>query len=346
MKAWARIAALFLGLGLFGIYLSRVDWRAVGELGSRLGWLAPLILVPYLGVYVVDCLGWRLAFPPGLGVRFRTLFVIRWCGEAVNNVLPSAYVGGEAVKVYLLREQGVPARAGTSAAIVSKTSQSVAQLVFILLGSLAFLGLAGDHPGLRTGMVVVLTGGTVVLTVLFWVQRRGVFASILAAAGVLGLKSRIMERHRPTLLKVDEAVTGFYGRHRPRFQASVGVFFGGWLLDSSELFLFAWLLDLPITGAQALAVEAFTGVAKVLGMWIPGSLGVQESGIVLLSRLAGLPDHLGAAYALLRRARELLFALVGWLLLSGQHTNLRRIRTETNPSAATQGEFPSTNLNP
>ena len=82
---------------------------------------------------------------------------------------------------------------------------------------------------------------------------------------------------------------------------------------------------------SALAVEAFTSVAKVLGMWVPGALGVQESSIVMLGRLAGLPDPLSVTYALLRRAREILFALVGWLLLYGHETSLRRIKAALIP---------------
>jgi hypothetical protein len=72
---------------------------------------------------------------------------------------------------------------------------------------------------------------------------------------------------------------------------------------------------MPITWPQALCVEAFTGVAKAMGMWAPGSLGVQETGIVLLGRMAGLPDALSFTYALVRRAREVVFVLAGWALL-------------------------------
>ena len=86
-------------------------------------------------------------------------------------------------------------------------------------------------------------------------------------------------------------------------------------MDSFEIYLVAQLLGMPIAWSQAVVVEAFTGVAKALGMWIPGSLGVQESGIVLMGRLLGLPDTLTASYALIRRGRELVFAAAGLLLL-------------------------------
>jgi glycosyltransferase 2 family protein len=336
VKTFWKILALLAGLALFGWYVSRADLRAVGEVLGRLSWLAPLVLLPYFIVYIVDCVGWRFCLPPRLNVPFLTLFRIRWAGESVNNVLPSAYIGGETVKVYLLRKHGVAGQAGASAAVVSKTAQSVAQLILILLAALAFLRLAGDQPGLVMGMSVVLASGALVLAGLFWMQRRGIFGLLLALASTLRLKLRALQNRRESILEIDRTITGFYRNHRPRFYASTIFYLGGWLLDTLEIYLVAHLLGMPITWTQALAVEAFTGVAKALGMWVPGSIGIQESGIVMLGRLAGLPDTLSVTYALLRRAREIIFAGIGWLFLYAEHTNLQVIRAETAQEAVAE----------
>ncbi len=332
MKTLWKILFLLAGLAWFGWYLSRADLRAVGEVLGRLGWLAPLTLVPYFCVYIVDTVGWRLCLPANLPLAFPTLFRIRWSGEAVNNVLPSASVGGEAVKVYLLRRRGVAVETGTSSVVVGRSAQTAAQLLFVVVAALVFLQLAGDQPGLRAGMLLVLVGGTVVLVGMLWIQYRGLFASLLAVTRVLRLRSAFLEQRRAKLLELDRAITGFYRHHRPRFFASAGFYLGGWLLDTTEIYLVAYLFGMPITWFQALAVEAFTSVVKILSLWIPGALGVQESGILMLGRLAGLPDTLSVAYALLRRVREIVFALAGWLLLYADHASLRIIRTETTPA--------------
>ena len=98
----------------------------------------------------------------------------------------------------------------------------------------------------------------------------------------------------------DRTITGFYRNHRGRFFASTLAYFSGWLHDSTEIYLVSRLLGLPVTIPQALVVEAFVGVAKVMGMWVPGALGVQEGGILLIGRTAGLPEPLCLAYAVLR----------------------------------------------
>jgi len=326
MKALWKTLALILGLALLGWYLSQADLKAVWASISKLGWLAPLILVPYFIVYLFDCLGWRYTFPKDLTTPFWTLFRVRWTGEAMNNIVPSAYVGGEALKIYLLGKHGVAGNAATSSAVVSKTAQTIAQVLYTVVASVAFMYVGGDNPGLRAGMMVVLIGGVLVVAALLWIQRRGIFTTILTITNALKLKLAVIEQHRVKIQVLDQTITGFYRDHRPRFYSSTAFYFIGWLADTLEIYLIAHLLGMPITIPQAIAVEAFTSVAKMLGMWVPGSIGVQESGIIMLGRLAGLPETLCVAYALLRRAREVIFVLIGWLLFYTEEASLKALK--------------------
>lgn len=313
MKAHFKALLLIGILGLFGWYLSKLGPAEVFEVITRLGYLAPLILVPYFVVYMVDCLAWSQTLPR-IKVAFWTRYRIRWAGESVNNLVPTAYVGGEAAKVLLLRPYGISAHDGAVAAVVSKTAQTVAQLFFILAASTVFFQLANGQPKLRIGILFILVGGIAAVAALFWVQKIGLFRMFWAFAGALPWKLRAIEERKTRMLELDQTIFGYYREHRARFYRSTFFYLCGWTLDTVEIYLVAHLLDVPITWWQALVVEAFTGVAKAVGMWLPGSLGVQESGIILMGKLVGLPDTFVAAYALIRRARELIFAGVGILL--------------------------------
>lgn len=333
MKAGWKIAALAAGLALFGWYLAEADLGTVAREIAGMGWAAPLVLIPYFVVYISDCIGWRFTLPRAPRVRFWRLFRIRWAGESVNNLVPSGYVGGEAVKVCLLQRHGVGAQAGAVSAVVSKTAQSTAQFLFILLGAVLFYRLAGGQPGLRTGLLMIIGCGVGALGVLFWVQRVGLFGLFLRIVSLCRVRLEALEKRRGSIMEADRLIFGFYRENPRRFYASAAFYMGGWMLDSVEIFLVAWMLDMPITWAQAVAMEAFTGVAKALGMWVPGSIGVQESGILLLGRLAGLPDALSATYALIRRARELIFAGAGMLLLYAAQGSFGKVKAGM-PSAA------------
>jgi len=317
VKRWGRIAALAVGVGLFLLYLRGIDLGAVGRALAGLGMYAPLLLVPYFVVYIVDTWAWRRAFGRETGVGFVRMFRIRWCGEAVNNLVPTAYVGGEAVKVLMLKRAGVAASESTAAALISKTAQTIGQVLFLVLGTGAYLGLRrdGDDGGVGMGLGLVVVGGGLVVGVLLWLQGRGVAATVVGLLERLGVRSRRIAARRPGLEAMDRIVAGFYRARRWRFAACTAGYLAGWLLDTVEVYLAARWLGMPITWAQALVLEAFTGVVKVVGLWVPGALGVQESGIVVLSRWVGAPALFGPVYALLRRARELVYAGVGWAML-------------------------------
>lgn len=340
MKTILKWLALAVGLLLFGWYISRADLSSMVQALQRLGWLAPLVLVPYFVVYIVDCIGWYFAFPQKPGVRFLTLFRIRWAGESLNNVVPSAYIGGEALKVYFLQKHGVPAGNSAASAVISKTAQTVAQVLLISFASIAFLYVAGDQPGLRAGMLTVFICGVLAVCGLFWIQRRGLLSVLYSIAHALRVRPKALENRRAKIEEVDRTILGFYHAYPQRFLGSTGFYFAGWLLDTMEIYLVSHLLGMPVTWWQALCVEAFTGVAKAMGMWVPGSLGVQESGIVVIGRMAGLPDALSFTYALLRRAREFIFVLIGWLLLYGQGIPL-----QAESPAAASDEDKSRKLN-
>ncbi|HKS36624.1 MAG TPA: flippase-like domain-containing protein [Verrucomicrobiae bacterium] len=322
MKSGLRILLLVAGLGVFAWYLSRTNLREVREALGNLGWLAFLVPLPYILVYAVDTLAWSFSFPTQPAVSFWRLFVIRWSGESLNNVLPTASIGGEALKVYLLGKRGVSVTQATSSAVISKTVQTIGQFVFISTASLVFILAFPGNSSLRLGMGFVLAGGLSIIAGSLWLQSRGLFQSLLAVAARLRFRPRWVGQRRARVERIDSEIAGFYGAHRSRFLRCAATYLTGWFLDTLEIFLVAFLVGAPIHWWQALIVEAFTSVAKALGMWIPGSLGVQESGIVLIGRASGLADPFCLAYALIRRGREAVFALVGWLFIYRQEASL------------------------
>ena len=117
---------------------------------SRIGsWGMTLILLPMILVYGLEAFGWRLTLGRlAKRVSFLRLFAIRMAGETVNVTTPTAYVGGEPLKAYMIRQYGVPMVDALASVVTAKTAMTLAQIVFILVGlGLAFLiiGDTGQH---------------------------------------------------------------------------------------------------------------------------------------------------------------------------------------------------------
>jgi uncharacterized membrane protein YbhN (UPF0104 family) len=75
-------------------------------------------------------------------------------------------------------------------------------------------------------------------------------------------------------------------------------------------------------------LEAFVGVGKIFAVVVPGALGVQETGILVLCRAVGLADAFAMDYAILRRGREVVFALIGGLTIYFEELTLKDLRRE------------------
>jgi uncharacterized protein (TIRG00374 family) len=316
-----RLLLAGAGLALFAWFVQRAGLGEIARAFTNLGWLAPVVLLPFGLVYLLDTLGWRFAFGdegvPGVG--FGTLARIRWAGESINTVLPSAYIGGEAVKVQLLHKRGVPRVHSASSAVAGKTAQVTAQVMFIAAGAVAGVAILPPESPARAGMLTITALAAVIVGMLFWLQQRGMFRTLSAILPVRALTQRA-----ESLRRLDDRIFEFYRKDRLHFLLSTAAYFAGWIADTLEILLVSHLLGMPIDFSQALAVEAFISVAKALGIFVPGALGVQESGIVFLCYLFGLPPALGVSYAIIRRGREVVYVAIGGMFLYAEGFSFRR----------------------
>jgi len=89
----------------------------------------------------------------------------------------------------------------------------------------------------------------------------------------------------------------------------------GWLVGTGEVYLILQLIHHPVDWIDALLLESLGQAIRGAAFAIPGALGVQEGGYLLLAPLAGLPPDAALALSLAKRARELLLGAPGLLYL-------------------------------
>ena len=114
MLKFAKLLFLLVGVVLLGVVVASTDlgelWGQVSAVGFS-GMLA--VLLVYSLYFGADALSWHIALPAlPLSARWigRT-YVVRMIGEAYNNITPTASLGGEPVKAWLLKVNwGVPLR--------------------------------------------------------------------------------------------------------------------------------------------------------------------------------------------------------------------------------------------
>jgi putative membrane protein len=331
-KAWRTISwhglFLVLGLVLFAGLIHGVGLGAVWDALEHLGWLTPLIAVPYSVSYLVDSVGWwwvlRHGFDgsagnPKASPRLLDLFTVRAAGEAVNAITPTAYLGGEPLKAWLLRRHGVPLAEALASVLVSKTALMLTQGAYVLLGLLVALHGWSSSAPLAVVAAFGLLLGLLIFGLIIGVQRRGLFGLLLGLSRRWSGREALLASWEADLLALDERLRGFYASRARDFLICCGLHLLGWMACSLEVYVVLRLLGHPVDFGSAFAIEALSGVAKLGSVIVPGSLGVQEGGLVVIFVAFGLTPPLAVTFGLLRRARELLWIGVGLAVLVHHH---------------------------
>ncbi|MCS6897814.1 MAG: flippase-like domain-containing protein, partial [Nitrospira sp.] len=115
---------------------------------------------------------------------------------------------------------------------------------------------------------------------------------------------------------IDRTILHFYRHHQRAFYASIGVYFLGWMAESLEVFVILHYLGGPATVLSAFSIGALAVFIKGGSFFIPGSLGAQDGGNMLLLTAFGYSEVTGLTFALLRRFRELVWIGIGLLCLA------------------------------
>jgi uncharacterized protein (TIRG00374 family) len=313
----SRLRSALLAAGALSLVV--IVWQAgPGAVAARLvamGPAWPLVLLPSVVVAAVDTLAWRYSFHRGVRVPFLALAKARVAGEAINSLTPTAYVGGEPVKAYMIAPR-VPVREGLSSVIVGRTLMAVGQVAFVALGTVVALGRFEGHGHLLAASVVILA---LVSTGLWWViarQHRGLIGGLVGLAARLGIRPRAVAARAAAIAELDARVAAFYVEERGRLHASLSLYFLGWVAGTAETYLALRLMGLPVDVPTAFAIEALSGLVKGATFVIPGSLGGQEAGHLALFAGFGYPLAGAVGYSVIRRVRELLWAGLGLLILA------------------------------
>jgi len=318
VSRWLRPLLMLIGLALVGYLVAQIGPAAIWASFVTLGWRLPLVLAfPYALAAAVDTFAWRLLLPTP--VPFLFLLRARLAGEAVSLATPTLSVGGDPLKAYLLRPR-LPLRDGFVSVIADKTTVVAGQVLFLALGLLAAYLVAPP-----AGRLLPVMTGLLVVEVL----AVGGFA-LVQATGALGGGGRLLgrlarrvgvggaERFEQGLGDLDRALAALYRHRRRRLVASAIVHAVAWATGGLEIYLVLSLLGTPAPLGIVLIVESFASGVKFASFMVPASLGALEGGYVVFFEAFGLGAAAGLSYVLVRRLREITWAVVGFLALGAE----------------------------
>lgn len=330
----SRAAILLLSIGT-ALFIALLAWQGLGSVTGALaaaGWGLVLVAAFHVVPLALDAGAIAVLFGKDERVDQRDALLARWTGESVNSLLPAGQIGGPVAMVRRLAQRGMAMRDAAAAITVSTTLQAVAQIVFAVFGIVLFSAYAANGAPRDLGVAALIAtavlGGLIAL--FYAAQRRGLFGRLLRLASkVFGKRDWSALATRADA--IDEAVKSLYAR-RGRVAASFALSLAGWLVGTVEVWLALRFLGHPVGWIDALLLESIGQAIRGAAFAIPGSLGVQEGGYLLLAPLVGLPPEAALALSLAKRAREILLGLPGLLYLHFSERSWQRRRALRVPA--------------
>ena len=319
---YLQLLYLAIGVALLVAVVQQVD---LGEVWQQVGHLSWFGLIVVIGIYFLaflsDVWAWQLTFI-SLPSSFRwlsRLFLVRIVGEAFNRITPMASMGGEPLKVYLLKHRyQIGYRESGVSLLLAKTLDTLALVIFLCIGFLLLLGneKLSDRFKIVAGVALALLSSGIII--FFLLQR---FQLLSAFSNRLDRTrwSKHLGGFLSLLQDTDRQLSTFY-KHPQRFRFTLAVAFLNWPLGTLEMYYILKFLGHPVTFGEAWIVEAMVQLVRAGIFFIPASLGTQEGTFILVcSAITGNPGT-GLAVSIVKRFRELLWILaglaVGWLLSS------------------------------
>ena len=317
----AGLLSLLVGIALFALV---IKLAGLGKVLSSVKSFSPQYFIPFMAVtaaiFLAATYRWKAVLAGQMaGIPLWTLLKYKLIIFSINYFTPSARLGGEPLKVMLLKKQKVKSsRAFASVVIDNFVGMGfdgvVAGIVLIVL-FFAFGTSLGEARKLALAIgLVSLAGVAVVYLVL--IKKKSAFSYLLEMIGSL-----TDSKHKKffAILHRKIAKSEFYMREilakRPR-TLLLAIFFASL---SWPLTLLQYKLALLMIGVNASFLQILVSVIilSITTLFpIPAALGVQEAGQFTAFSLFSANPHTGIALSIVLRTKDIILLLLSFLSLS------------------------------
>ena len=321
MKYLGRLLAV-AGLALSIWLFLRDNPSAIVALLRQAGLgLAAASLIHLLPM-ALNARGWQILLPGAGRPTLAAMVRLVWIRESINGLLPVARIGGEIVSFRLMRMIGVRRAPAAASLIVDMSLSVLCQFAVVLLGIGLLATYRTDDLALQLGIGVAIAAPFVAVFILAQYARP--FERVVRLmnqfaagklAGVLGHSVRI-----------DRAVRLIY-RRRSAVMRSVIWQSSGFLAGALEIWAALWFLGHPVGPTESLVIEAVIMAVSSAGFLVPGAIGIQEGGFLMIGTVLGLDPSTSLALAVARRLRDCIIffpGLCAWYVVEGQEIRRRK----------------------
>jgi hypothetical protein len=317
------------GLLLFAYFVRKAGVTQILDSIKKLGWGFVLVLAISSIRHIVRSFSWMLCFDGKERLRFRDALRGRLMGDALGNIVGFAnFLVSEPAKPAMIRDR-VPLMAGISAIAIENIFYGLSVVVFIFSGAAALL-LSFDLSKWNALRIVAWVTIAIIpfLIVILYLFIRRQYRFISAGLGFLhrrGMSKKWLENGRA----VEDRVYGFYRGGASRFLPILLLEACFHLAGVLEIYVTLSFISLgqPPTLFTAFILESVNRVINLAFKFIPFRMGVDEAGTGKAASVLQFTVTAGVTLAIIRKARDVFWTIVGLALLVQRGWSLRSATT-------------------
>lgn len=318
MSKKAKIILFTVGIAIFIYLVNDFGLNNILINLKKTGWYFIPVIGVWAFVYLCNAFAWRFVIGnDSKKISFSKILSITISGFAINYITPSISFGGEPYRIAELRLPLGMSKAVSSTFLYSMIHFLSSFLFWILVILLALVSLTITSA---TKISLILTIIVFFVIVYFFINRHknGILESSLNLITRIPFIKKLVSKYSnkiESVKKIDEQIKDLYLNRKGDFFSALSFEILARIIASLENLFILKAIGIDITFSQALYINAVSSFVINLFFFMPLELGSREGGLVLVLKTLKISSSLGIYIGLVNRIRELLWILIGLILI-------------------------------
>ncbi len=321
-KASFYILSLSLGLILF-VY--SIGQAGIGSILKAISFfpvssIIIIFLANFVAAIIISSWRWKIIIESqeNCPISFSKVLIAKLAGFTMSYITPSVFIGGEPIRVYMIKEgTGCSWEKSLAAAIID---QAIYFFTLLLLMIIGFLFLA-DHFSLPRSITYGFTGIILISLVFLYLFYSRVIAKtsdeegfFVFLARTLRLdKIRYIKSKEENIKKTEKIVADFFRNRRNAFAKAFFLAVAEVIAYLVVVWIILAYLGSKATVFQSISIFAIITLASFVP--IPGSLGSMEASLTFIFDLLNLGKGSGFTFSLIFRFVNIVVVIMGFFAI-------------------------------
>ncbi|MCD7817416.1 MAG: flippase-like domain-containing protein [Bacteroides sp.] len=319
-----KVRNIFWFFGIFAIVVMLctfdMDYQELWQNLRKAGIWFPAVILLWLFIYLLNALSWYIIIRDGkhASVPFWKVYKLTVSGFALNYATPVGLMGGEPYRIMELTPY-VGGSKATSSVILYVMMHVFSHFCFWMFSVLLYLVLEPLNLGM--GIVLAVVGVCCLLAIYFFMKgyKNGMAVRTIRLLCHVPFArkwaNRFLVERKDALERVDAQIAELHRQRKTTFYASLGLEFLARIVGCVEVLFILNILTSNVSFLSCVLIMAFTSLFANLFFFSPMQLGAREGGFALATGGLAIPSAFGIYTGLITRVRELIWIVIGVLLM-------------------------------